>query len=243
MLLASFFILGASFTRVVSFTKAQVVQTDNLVSCVRNGNGNVRIVDEANDCHNNEHVIEWRQFPEPGTEFPFICSGCHLEALPTLAGRDLSNAYVVNSTMASDVRGTNFTGANLSGTGFGSGQVGNTNFTNANLQSASFDSLDVTTCLFNNANMQEVFFGNANASGVDFSTSPSLQSASFNNANLTGANFSGLTLASVAFYNANLTGANFTNADVSLSLWGSTICPDGTNSDTNGGTCEGHLSN
>ena len=38
---------------------------------------------------------------------------------------------------------------------------------------------------------------------------------------------------------ANLTGANLVFATVTGVVWGNTTCPDGSNSDTNGGTCVG----
>ena len=55
-------------------------------------------------------------------------------------------------------------------------------------------------------------------------------------ANLKGANLSGANLSG-----ANLSGANLTGANLSDVTWGNTTCPDGTNSDNDGGTCLGHL--
>jgi hypothetical protein len=44
------------------------------------------------------------------------------------------------------------------------------------------------------------------------------------------------------FTDANLQGASFEHRQsMSGSTWSNTICPDGTNSDNNGGTCMGHL--
>jgi len=45
---------------------------------------------------------------------------------------------------------------------------------------------------------------------------------------------------------ANLTGATLVGADLKGAnvkgvTWSHTVCPDGTNSDANGGTCLGHL--
>jgi hypothetical protein len=41
---------------------------------------------------------------------------------------------------------------------------------------------------------------------------------------------------------ADLTGADLARATgLATVTWSSTICPDGTNSDANGGTCLGHL--
>ncbi|MGO9853789.1 MAG: pentapeptide repeat-containing protein [Acidimicrobiales bacterium] len=48
-------------------------------------------------------------------------------------------------------------------------------------------------------------------------------------------------MARVNFTNANLTGAIFTGAHVYAPIWNHTMCPDGTNSNNDGGTCKGHL--
>jgi uncharacterized protein YjbI with pentapeptide repeats len=75
-------------------------------------------------------------------------------------------------------------------------------------------------------------------------TGAHLWNAAFSEVDLTGANFTGAWLSGVWFKDSNLTGANFTNpADDGFNVrWTNTICPDGTNSDVNGGTCLGHLS-
>ena len=64
----------------------------------------------------------------------------------------------------------------------------------------------------------------------------SLQSADLSNADLSNANLSGADLS-----NANLSNANLAGADLSGTIWYGTICPDGTNSDDNGNTCENNL--
>jgi len=80
--------------------------------------------------------------------------------------------------------------------------------------------------------------------------------ANLNNQILFQANLSGARLRSVGLVEADLRGADLSNASVSgvnlfgavLSgadvtgvTWSSTTCPDGTLSDSNGGTCVGHL--
>ena len=62
-------------------------------------------------------------------------------------------------------------------------------------------------------------------------TGADLTNADLQNANLTGANLSYAYL-----YNADLTGADLTGI-----YWYDTTCPDGTNSDDNGNTCENNL--
>jgi hypothetical protein len=82
-------------------------------------------------------------------------------------------------------------------------------------------------------------------------TGANLSDAFLNHAFLTGANLSNATLAGADVFssnlsNANLTGANLngvtggTSATVTGVIWSDTICPDGTNSDNDNGTCIGH---
>jgi len=58
---------------------------------------------------------------------------------------------------------------------------------------------------------------------------------------LTGANLSGTNLGLADLANANLSLADLTNANLSRVSWAHTTCPDGTNSDDHGNTCDGHL--
>ena len=68
-----------------------------------------------------------------------------------------------------------------------------------------------------------------------------LKSANLARANLSGANLQGANLKGANLTNANLAGAGLNGANVKDVVWSHTVCPDGTNSDSNGGTCMGHL--
>ena len=78
-----------------------------------------------------------------------------------------------------------------------------------------------------------------------------LQFASFYGTNLSGADLSDANLRGAQFYDCNLEGANLNGADLRPAplkdpdqiptLWSNTICPDGTKSNEQGDTCEGHL--
>jgi uncharacterized protein YjbI with pentapeptide repeats len=109
--------------------------------------------------------------------------------------------------------------------------------TNAKIGASSFNATDFTNTNLTNANIRDTsFFG-----------------AKLVNTNLTGANLISAEFQSgVDFHNANLTNVNFTDAEligvVNINTairtgitWSNTTCPDGTNSDNNGNTCEGHL--
>lgn len=94
----------------------------------------------------------------------------------------------------------------------------NANFSHAYMREATFGTSD-TPVNFTNAN-----FSNANLSIV----------MSYGENNFTGANF---TNANMMGWTTQLTPSsdNYTDA-----IWSNTICPDGTNSDTNSSTCIGH---
>jgi phospholipase C len=63
-----------------------------------------------------------------------------------------------------------------------------------------------------------------------------LEGAEFNGATLRGVSLEGAFLA-----NANFSGATLQGVNTSGAVWSHTICPDGTNSDADGGTCVGHF--
>ncbi len=75
----------------------------------------------------------------------------------------------------------------------------------------------------------------ANLSGCN------LSGANLSGADLSGANLSGTRLQFVNLSGANLSGADLSTANLTGVLYANTTCPDGTNSDAHGGTCEGHL--
>ena len=69
-----------------------------------------------------------------------------------------------------------------------------------------------------------------------------LTGASFYMADLSNADFTGANLSNTDFTNANLTNANMSGAtNIGTVIWWNTTCPDGTNSNTHGNTCIGHL--
>ena len=68
-----------------------------------------------------------------------------------------------------------------------------------------------------------------------------LSGADLSNANLSGANLVGAFLDNADLGNADLSYAWMDGADLSGVNWAYTTCPDGTNSDDNGNTCENNL--
>jgi uncharacterized protein YjbI with pentapeptide repeats len=97
---------------------------------------------------------------------------------------------------------------------------------------------------------QSVFHDNRLV-GKDFSLAV-LQGSTFTGNDLSGVNFTSAILKGVDFNSTNITNVNFTNADMTSAqnvdtatrsgvVWSNTICPDGTNSNDDGNSCEGHL--
>jgi hypothetical protein len=147
-----------------------------------------------------------------------LVPGANLEYCPlnqedvSLAGLDLAGA----DFWGAKLEGENFTGADLAGALFG----GNTQA---------------------QADLSSAIFSGANLTGATLDGTY-LYTTTFNGANLTDASFAGATLIFVNFSDANLTGSDLNQADLLQSpSWSDTICPDGTNSDSDGNTCADNL--
>jgi uncharacterized protein YjbI with pentapeptide repeats len=68
-----------------------------------------------------------------------------------------------------------------------------------------------------------------------------LQNADLGGANLFGTDLYGTNLKGANLQGANLQGVNLKGANLFGVEWSNAICPDGTNSDNDGNTCEGHF--
>jgi len=90
-------------------------------------------------------------------------------------------------------------------------------------------------CNLKGTNLAGAYLKDRNLSGAD------LKDANLARSNLTRANLQRANLKAANLANANLAGADLTGANVKDVIWSNTICPDGTNSDANGGTCVNHL--
>lgn len=104
------------------------------------------------------------------------------------------------------------------------------NVKNANLSGCYLPGATLVGANAQGANLTGTYLDHANLSGANL-TQASLQRAWLVNANLSNTKLSF----------ANLTGAKTTGANFTGATWGKTICPDGTNSSNDGGTCIGHL--
>ena len=171
-----------------------------------------------------------------------------------LFGADLSDSVIVDSNLSgADLRWSFLNNSNLSGTDFSYAQLDyvnfgifanltNTSFRGVNLGNVqfnrhiSFDGVDFSDSIPGHFEFSPVF-NYVNFSGADF-TQSDISSGSFDFVDLTYSNGLAWVSDGAYFENSDLTGA--TNAVPFGSYWFNTICPDGSNSDDNGNTCEGH---
>lgn len=107
-------------------------------------------------------------------------------------------------------------------------EVAGEDFSDSDLNSSVFFEADVQSAIFVNSNLSDSDFSGALATNADFT------GATLADSIIVGADFSG-----ADFTNANLTDAFVFETTVTNAIWSNTICPDGTNSDANNGTCEG----
>ena len=150
----------------------------------------------------------------------------------TLPFTDLSFADL---TGVSDAFFAYFNDANLERAILSDGDFNNAFFTNANLNNS-----DLSFAVFFNAYFANASMSNADLGGAD------LAFANLRNADLTGAVLTEAILDDADLTGADLTGADLTGAYLYYTIldfvtWSNTTCPDGTNSDDNGDTCEFNL--
>jgi hypothetical protein len=138
-----------------------------------------------------------------------------------------------------DLHGANLANANLS-----SANLTHANFNAANLTGVRFISANMTGVFLSAANAYQAVLVNANLTGANLLnsnlTSALLNGAILNSANMTNATFVSADVTGADMTSANLTGATFAfTAGTDSVIWSATTCPDGSNSDDNGGTCVG----
>lgn len=122
--------------------------------------------------------------------------------------------------------GTDFTNANLNGTGFSGNTLGGSNFTGATLIGADLAGTDLTSVNFTGA-----YLMNANVSGTSEAGGPTSPPV-FTNVNASGANFTGSQLQGASFDNAYMDSAILTSANLTGGSLNATILSNATMSET-----------
>ncbi len=154
-------------------------------------------------------------------------AGVHGQATGTPAslpvGWTFFNGFLIGA--GADLRGAALSGDNMPGI----------NLSGANVSEAKFTGDDLTGAIFTGDSVFDTGFEDANLTGADFSGD------NIDGSNLTGADLSGTEFGDANLENATFTGTTGdTTTDVTGVTWLDTTCPDGTNSNYDGGTCLGH---
>jgi len=129
-------------------------------------------------------------------------------------------------------------------TGWEDTSAPNADFTGADLRAADITWGGFSGATFRRADLRDARLHSIYADFRDRRTDfrhADLRRADLTDASLAGANFDDARLAGADFSSARLGFSSFAGADLRGVTWSNTTCPDGTNSDANGGTCLGHL--
>jgi hypothetical protein len=127
----------------------------------------------------------------------------------------------------------------LSGTPFGEQSTSGSQC-NLSAYPSQGGALNLNKATISGCNLRKAGLAGANLSKVA-AIGAYLRDAVLQGANLNSANLAQAYLAGANLTGANLAGANLTGANVTGVQWSNTTCPDGTNSNNDGGTCVGHL--
>jgi len=149
-----------------------------------------------------------------------------------LDGASLVSANLMDSNLTyASLRNAVLTNTNLNFADLSHADLSNTNLSHANLMDAKLVQADLAGATLNNAN-----FSGADLAGATLSNAK-LSNTNFMNANLVQADLAGATLINANFSGADLAGATLTGATLAGVSWNGAICPDGTNSSNDFGTC------
>ena len=110
------------------------------------------------------------------------------------------------------------------------------NLSGRNMHGQDFSNGDLAGANLNSTVLSDTFDTGADLGGA------TLKYAKLRAADLRGANLSDANLFDADLTHANLDGATLTGAHLGGVRWGNTTCPDGTNSNADGGSCLHHLS-
>ncbi|HSX08959.1 MAG TPA: pentapeptide repeat-containing protein [Candidatus Saccharimonadales bacterium] len=229
-------VIGAFGAIVVSKVVGETAN-NVIYACSQKQTGNLRMVAAGSVCKPDEVGVSWNvQGPagpagssggssEAYNGLPYTCYNCNLSPFASkFAGKDFTGAQLLNCY---------FINADLTGVIFKNGNLDQCIFTGSNLTNADLSNITPSYGLnyINDWNLKSVNLTGANLSN------DSIANGKFQNANLQNTNFSNANL-----YGGNFAGAqNMSSANVTGTKWTGVTCPDGSNSDGNGGTCVGHF--
>ncbi|HET9520659.1 MAG TPA: pentapeptide repeat-containing protein [Candidatus Limnocylindrales bacterium] len=185
---------------------------------------------------------------EPGADL----RRCDLREMP-VAGADLTGAVLDRATLAGMIldKGPDGPQTKLYDASIVRADLAGTHLSNTDARFADFTGADLSDTVLEDTRLADAVLRGADLSGAHFFFTEvartDFQRADLRGASLTWSFFLDADFRHARFDGADLTGANLTGGDLRGAkglhtvTWASTTCPDGTNSDVNGGTCLGHL--
>lgn len=171
----------------------------------------------------------------------YMSLGSYIVMLTVTNGSDNLNGTsqaVIAVVPASGLRGANLTGKNYSGADLSGQNISGSNLSNGTFNNVNFSSANLSGSNGSLGSYISSNFTSANLTGGNFSRA-NFTGSNFTNAILTGANVSNANFTNVNLTGANLKGASFHGTTITGATWSNTICPNGTNSNNDGGTCVG----
>jgi uncharacterized protein YjbI with pentapeptide repeats len=255
--------LSNSISSFVNFTGATLANV-NLSGSNLDG-ANLRQTDLSAANLSNAETIGLESGGVTASAAPTLPAGWSLQGGYLIgSGAYLEHADLANFDLADDnLYDTDLDYANLSGANMSS-----ENLIGANLVSADLAKVNLTDTSLLSANIQGANLAGATLSGVQSGSidgeptslpvnwslidgylmgpgadlvSADLDGAAIDNADLADATLYLATFVGTSFANSNLRLAYLDGANLTGVTWTDTICPDGSNSDSDGGTCAGNI--
>lgn len=259
-LLALSLLFGSVFTVGITYIRAQGSET--IYGCVREYIGIVRIIKEGQRCLPLERLVTWNvQGPagplgppgatgNVGATGPFGEKG---ETGPQGAKGDSGPQGLKGDSGPSGAMG--LTGPSGSSAESGTGglficpgcqfdsrvgsRLANKNFNNAILYGSSFTSVDLAEINFSSAVMDNSTFSNSNLIKANLADT-SFKGSVFEWVNMEQTNLANTDFTNTVFKHTSFKGSNLSSAKLTGVTYEDVTCPDLSNSDRNGNTCEGH---
>ncbi len=171
-----------------------------------------------------------------------VNGGCDPDLPRTnLAGARIARAILVDAKLCDAI----LSDADLHGSDLSGAALEDASLFRTNLSRVTLDGVQAAFAPFVDANLSNATWRDGFANGATFDGAD-LHRIDFRGTDLRSASFVGsdlryARLGGVDFTNADLTGANWRQSTgLASATFSNTTCPDGTNSDVNGGTCAGH---
>ena len=215
ILLILAFVAGGITTLATTLSFAHGGDANFIHGCVKNSNGSIRIIGPNEACTNNETALDW---PKAAKNANFVCVNCQ-------------EKDIMHRINKSDLTNTNFNDGILSHSELTNTDISGSTFQYGVLYGVNFSGTDGTDTDFSNANLK----------GSNMQSSANFSRSKFINANMTFGSFDHSIFIDADFTNADLSRSYLNDSIFTGAIWNNTICPDGTNSNNNGNTCEGHL--